>query len=135
MPLITRAAKGSKLTHAEVDGNWAYLDERTRPTMTSKYSVVGPLSVIPGVSRWYPDREVLITGMYFSVGTASTSPVSVAARLNGGSALGGTPLALAPGGHKSATRSLNTVMTPDDYLTLDVNASGGADMVVTFTYK
>lgn len=135
MPLILRAVKGSKLTHDEVDGNWAYLDERTRPTMTSKYSVVGPLAAIPGTSRWYPDREVLLTGMYFSVGTTSTNPVAVTARLNGGSALGGTPLTLTPGGHKSATRSLNITMTPDDYLTLDVDASGGADMVATFTYK
>jgi hypothetical protein len=110
-------------------------DVDVTPTLTSKYSVVGTLTNQTGTSRWYPDRTILLTGMYFSLGTASTSEIAVTAKKNNVSIMPIGPLVAVAGAYKSEILAFNLTMTPDDFLTVDVAASSGANMAVTFTYK
>lgn len=96
-----------------------------------KFNVVG--YVVAGLltPRWYPERDMTLTGAYFSLGTAGSAQFDV--RKNGASVFPGAKPTTA-NANKSTVVALNISLTPTDYLTVAVVAAGGADATLCITY-
>ena len=104
--------------------------------LVSKYTIVGTILSGTGTPRWYPDRDVTLLGVYFSLGTTgSVLDVTIDVLKNGTSILSGTYPTCYTGTHKSTSVALSTTITTSDYLTIDVTAADGADMLVCIQYK
>lgn len=98
----------------------------------SKFVIVGTLALLTGTPRWYPDRSVTISSVYFSLGTAGTATIDVLK--NGASIFSGSkPQTTAA--NKSSIISVSVAMTTSDYLTVSVNTAGGADATVYIVYS
>lgn len=101
----------------------------------TKYSADGPLEVATGTARWYPETDITILGVYFSLGTAGTTTTSADVKMNGTTILSTLPSATS-GVYKSTKQELSTSVTETDYLTVDITAAGtGAeDMTLCIVY-
>jgi hypothetical protein len=104
---------------------------------TAKYSFSGLISAGTGQFRWYPDTNITLTGAYLSVGTAPTgSNTQLVIKKNGTEILNGGYVTVLAGTNLGAKFSLNVTMLTTDYLTVDVNTSGGAkDGLLTIQYR
>lgn len=98
----------------------------------TKYAIVGTLQTGTGTPRWYPDRSVTISSVYFSLGTAGTATIDV---LKNGTSIfsGSKPQTTAA--NKSSVISVSVSMTVSDYLTVSVQVAGGADATVYIVYS
>lgn len=109
-------------------------------TKVRTYSVTGilPMNMLPGSARWYPEGNIEVTGVFFSLGTpGSTKACNAMLKRNGVNFLSAAATAAA-GAYKS-----NTVVPPaptadsDDYFTVDVQSLDGyaQNMTVFIHYK
>jgi hypothetical protein len=104
-----------------------------KPPITSSFS--GPIEVVVGNARYYPARDIVITSVYFSVGTAPASGGSVQlnVKLNGLSIFTGALPTLSAGQNKSTIVSVRVPVSTLQYLTIDVPvSSGGASDATVF---
>jgi hypothetical protein len=101
----------------------------------TKYNIVGALGANTGTMRWYPDRSITLSQVYFSLGTAGTGTTTITVKKNG-TAIGGTAPAATSGQFKSSTQTTTDTLTTSDYLTVDVAAgASAADAVVCIVYS
>lgn len=102
----------------------------------ARCSFTGDVAATVGVARWYPDHNITLANVYFSVGTALTAgSLGIDVLKNGVSIFGGgdKPTLLA-GAFKSSVIANNTTLTPDDYLTVSVIGTGtGAQFLTALT--
>lgn len=100
----------------------------------SKFIIVGDLTPQVGTARWYPDRDIALSSVYFSLGTAPTASAVIDVRKNGVSIFSGAKPACSSG-HKSSVIDVAASLTPSDYLTVDVFSASGADATVCIVYS
>ena len=113
-------------------------DSITGALLVSRYTVVGTLAVATGTPRWYPDRNITLTGIYFSLGTAPSGYSCLIDVLkNGASIFSGTYPTCTTGNNLSTTVAVSTTMTTSDYLTVNITAVSGveADMLICIQYQ
>lgn len=97
-----------------------------------KSSFVGDLENLVGSAKYYPESDILIEQMYASLGKESTRLIRIALYKNGTELL--TFFDIQPNTHKTPIGNLNIKLTPADYLTVDLMAEGGADLLFTLVY-
>ena len=102
---------------------------------TSKYSIVGALAVAVGNMRWYPDRSITLSEVYFSLGVAGGSTAQIDVKKNGVSIFSGTYPTVTAGNNLSSTVAVSTTLTTSDYLTVDVLQASGSNAVVVIQYS
>lgn len=99
-------------------------------------SVSGTLATLTGTARYYPPTDTTITGVYFSLGSPSSSGnVTIDIKKNGTSIMGGSYPTVAAGEYKSNAVAISVAVTTSDYLTLDITGAGtgAADMTAWLT--
>lgn len=102
----------------------------------SKYNITGVMSINTGTMRWYPDRNITLSKVYFSMGTSPTSNVVIDVKKNGSSIFSGSYPTCSSGNYLSSSVSISTPMSPTDYLTVDVTAgTTGSDAVIFIVYS
>lgn len=101
-------------------------------TDVAKLFIVGTLTAGSGGPRWYPDRAITISSVYFSLGTAGTATIDVLK--NGTSICSGSPPTVSAG-NKSNVVSVSVAMTTSDYLTVSVLTAGGTNATVCVVYS
>ncbi len=134
MALVYRLVKGSRLTHAELDGNFEDLDDRlvliTPKLLTASFPGAG--AVTTGKPRWYPPSNITLQSMYVTAGVAPTADGVFTLKKNGSSIATNT---LSNGSSKSSATTLTTTLTPSDYLTVDITSiTGGEAFTVLISY-
>lgn len=104
------------------------------PPRVTKYNGIGPISVVSGTARWYPEINGKITGGYFSLGTAGNSVTTVSIKKNGVEIF---LLSAAAGENISNTAAVDIAVLTTDYITIDITAAGpgAADLVVSIKYQ
>lgn len=101
----------------------------------AKFVIVGALSAGALTARWYPDREVTLGDIYFSLGTVPANSAVIDVQKNGTSIFSGARPTCSAGQNKSTTVTVSTVLTTSDYLTVFVNAASGADATLCIVYS
>ncbi len=109
-------------------------------TKTRTYNVAGqmPGQMITGISRWYPEGNIQVTGVFFSLGSPGVTLGCTAMLKKNNANFLSANITTAAGEYKSNTAtppSPNAVAT--DYFTVDAQSLGGdaKDMVVHIQYK
>ena len=97
-----------------------------------KSSFVGDLENLTGKSRYYPESDILIKQMFASIGGASNTHTFIRLYKNGTTQL--HEVYLAPNSYKTQVIDVNFKLTPADYLTVDLVADGGSDLLFTMIY-
>lgn len=88
-------------------------------------SFAGPVVTATGTYRYYHPSTTNITGVYISVGTASSSgSVVVDVKKNGTSIFSGTYPTITATNFVSSLVSITSALTSSDYLTIDVTSAG-----------
>lgn len=97
-----------------------------------RYSIVGALTAGTGTMRWYPDADITISSVYFSLGTAGTATIDI---LKNGTSIfsGAKPTVTA--GNKSSVVAVSVAVATTDYLTVAVLSAGGSDATVCVVYS
>lgn len=104
------------------------------------YSVAGsmPPSLVAGTARWYPETNIEVLAVYFSLGTAGvTAGCTAMLKRNGVNFLSANAVTTS-GQFKSTTEVPSSpTATPSDYLTVDAQSLDGLakDMTVFIHYK
>jgi hypothetical protein len=94
----------------------------TDPIMSS---FAGTVATLTGTYRYYHPTTTNITGVYISVGTASSSgSVVIDVKKNGVSIFSGSYPTIAASSYLSSLVSITSAITPSDYLTIDVTSAG-----------
>lgn len=94
----------------------------TDPIMSS---FAGPLTTFTGTYRYYHPTSTNITGVYCSVGTASSSgSVVIDVKKNGTTIFSGTYPTITASNYLSSLVSITSALTSSDYLTIDVTSAG-----------
>lgn len=97
---------------------------------TQIFSFDGIVKPTTGVARWYPYADSTITQFYTSIEYPPLSAVVLQLKKNGVAV--GTPITIEAGSYKSDVVTLSEVVTPTDYLTVDiVSGSSGAGVYAT----
>jgi hypothetical protein len=88
-------------------------------------------STFIGKARFYPDRTIKVTSVFFSLGeAASNSETVIDVKKNGVSIFSGENPTASAGQYRSTEISgLNTTVTPSDYLTVDVITGSDAEFM------
>jgi hypothetical protein len=118
------------------DGKW----KPTTGVQNIRSNFIGDLTPTVGVSRMYPSTQMRLVNVTAAVGTSPEgSSIKVDIKKNGSSILGGTFLTIAAGDNRSAIVPNSTIVTTDDYLTVDIvgigSSKAGSDLVVTISYQ
>jgi hypothetical protein len=104
--------------------------------LVSKYSITGTVSPATTPPRWYPDRNITITSVYFSLGTPNTTGSTIIdVSVNGTSIFSGSLPTCSTNQYKSTVITTSTAVTTSDYVTVTVNQSGGSDATVCIVYS
>lgn len=106
--------------------------------LVAKFNIVGSLASnsITGIaSRWYPEKSVTLTSVYFSLGTAGTGSAVIDVLKNGVSIFSGSKPICSAGQNKSSVITTSVAMTPSDYLTVSIITASGSDAVVCIAYQ
>lgn len=113
--------------------NSAYTSANTNTVvLTKNYNFVGVLSNNTGTIRWYPYKSVIVQSAYITIGTTTTSDISVSILKNGTLT---TTLVLSASQYKTnITTGLNIALSSNDYITVNVSANGGSDLTLTLLY-
>lgn len=102
-----------------------------------KFSVTGTLLPVTGIPKWYPDRTITLSKVYFSLGTISIGSTAIDVKKNGVSIFTG-PLPTATAGNTKSTEIVPTTtsLLITDYLTVDIiTASGGSYLTAVIVYS
>lgn len=90
--------------------------------LVTKYSISGPLAVHTGILRWYPEKSVTISAVYFCTDNSDgVTTTEVDVKKNGTSIFTTTP---SGNGYKSSVVSVSISMVISDYITVDVVQAG-----------
>jgi hypothetical protein len=97
----------------------------------------GEVAVLTGTARWYPINSITLGKVRATISTPPTgSDIVINVNVNGAS-IGTTTIV--DGLNVGTETNLNTVVTPNDYVTVDINQVGsttaGTDLVITFGYE
>lgn len=106
--------------------------------LVAKFTIVGDIAAggITGInSRWYPEKSVTLSSVYFSLGTAPTGTAVIDVLKNGASIFPGSKPTCSSGQYKSSVVNVTVAMTPSDYLTISVVTASGSDAVVCIAYQ
>jgi|GEM_PF-2604948 len=136
------AAGGAYENSIVLVGGKAYLSDGTNwyPLGAEEQRLfsLSDASLITGSARWYPDRNITITSVYFSLGHAAVNSNTVIdVKKNGVSIFSGTFPTAAAGAYKSSVISgLAIALTSADYLTVDVTTgSDGQYLTAVIVYR
>ncbi len=135
-PRLSHVRANFAAAKAEIEALGAMILElSTANKRISKYNIIGLLAINTGTMRWYPEADITITAVYFSLGTAGTSLVEIDVKINGASIFATTKPAASSGLYKSSIQTVSIAVTPSDYLTVDVTHAGAAkDAVICIIY-
>jgi|694.fasta_scaffold00172_211 hypothetical protein len=97
-----------------------------------KSSFVGELEDLTGAARYYPEEDILLTDIWATIGVPSNLGTRINLYKNGNTLL--ESVYIHPNTHKSIIMSNNIRLTPADYLTMDLQATGGSDLLFTAVY-
>ena len=98
----------------------------------AKLFIIGSLTLGSGGPRWYPERSITLSSVYFSLGVAGSAVIDVLK--NGVSVFSGAKPTVASG-NKSSVIAVTTSLTADDYLTVSVLTAGGSNATVCVVYS
>lgn len=108
----------------------------------ASFTMPGTLAVATGPMRWYIPFDAVITGVYFSVGTAPTStPIIVDFNMNGTTIFtdqGNRPQIAVSGFYSGVSTNMDVTAVPaGGYLTVDIDQIGGsnANLMAFATYE
>ena len=85
-----------------------------------------------GVARWYPEKNATISAVYAIIATPSASDINIIIKKNNISA---TSFTLTANAYKTNLSHPTIALTTNDYLTVDIEATGGADLSIIFFYS
>lgn len=109
------------------------------PTFIIRTTFLGTITPpVVGVARWYPDRDITVIGVSFTLSVPhTTGTLDVDVLKDGTSILGGTHPQSAANANKSNAVVCNAPVTSNDYLTINITGDGAGAQVltVTITYK
>lgn len=132
------AAVGAKIKNlALVARTGSYADLIGTPGVviqTSKLTLAGPVSTQNLVARWYPETNITLAEVYFSLGTAPTTSVSIDLRKNGVSVFSGAVPTASAGQYLSTAINLTSSATSADYFTVSVAGTSGSYLVASIVY-
>lgn len=132
-----------ELVHILNDGPYYYTGtewqkvptgEQPAPTFQKTLSMPGTLIVMNGTSRWYPHKNISITKIIASFGTAPVGGgVDIRIKKNNVS----SQSIFATSNYQSVDVSI--ALTTSDYITVDIaqigSTTAGADLSLAFTYS
>lgn len=102
-------------------------------TQTKIYNFVGPINSMVGTVRFYPPQTITVSSIYMAIGVTSSSNTVAAIKKNG-TAVGS--VTLNANSSKSLPVAVSIVVTPSDYLTVDItSALGGQNLNITLVYS
>lgn len=137
---ITKPEEGSPTT-ASVRNNFAAiknsLEALEAREHVSKFNIVGNLADAPavGTSKWYPEKGIVISRVYFSLGTSGTT-TALDVLKNGVSIFDADKPTCSPGLYKSSVVAPATaIVETGDYLTVNVVSPSGSDAVLCIVYS
>ena len=99
---------------------------------TTTLSMPGVLKNTTGSIRWYPPEDIDLNDVLASVGEISNSNIVVTI-LKNGIVLDNT--SIPAGENVSSRKNISGSLTTNDYLTVDIVASGGEDLAVSIRYS
>lgn len=103
-------------------------------TATKQLNFVGPVNISTGITRWYPDVNILIDSVTISSGIAPVSSSLTFVIKKSGTII--STVSLSSGLNISSPITINVPVTTAEYITVDVTSTGGAsDAVLSFIYK
>ena len=85
----------------------------------------GTLTVFTGITRYYPEQDIILGGVYFAIGTTSSlGDVVIDIKKNGTSIMGGVYPTITPTNFKSNIVTISTTILTTDYITVDITSAG-----------
>lgn len=102
---------------------------------STRCTFTGTVVAQVGVARWYPEQRVLVSKVFFSLGIASPSTVSIDVLKNGASIFNGTYPELVSRGNVSSTVEVEVEVHVTDYLTVNVVGGGGEYLTSSIVYS
>jgi hypothetical protein len=85
----------------------------------------GNLVVTTGIARYYPEQDITLSSVYFSLGTSpSSGSVVIDIKKNGTSVMGGVYPTITPGNYKSTSVVIGVTLSTSDYITVDITSAG-----------
>lgn len=97
-----------------------------------KSSFVGDLENMVGTVRYYPECNIQIEEMWITFGRPSPLPCSLKLYKNNTDLL--ADLYIPPNTRRTNNYTTKHILTPSDYLTTDIEASDGSDLLFTMVY-
>ncbi len=117
-----------------VSGNQVAIDT-TIVTSIAKLTYFGALAITVGDLRFYPDRNITLSKVYFSIGIAGSAAITIDVKKNGVSIFSGSVPTCTAGNFLSSVISVSTAITTADYLTVDISSVvSGSDLVAHVVY-
>ena len=118
--------------------SWGTANVSVSVVQTKTYTIPGSITVSTGTVRWYPDASITVTGAYVSVATApvgSSAQFSIKKTTSAASTTTLATISVSAGAYKSSISSFSSLITTEDYVTIDVISTGNASTAsVTITY-
>ena len=118
--------------------SWGTANVSVSVVQTKTYTIPGSITVSTGTVRWYPDASITVTGAYVSVATApvgSSAQFSIKKTTSAAATTTLATISVSAGAYKSSISSFSSLITTEDYVTIDVISTGNASTAsVTITY-
>ena len=139
LPVAAPSVTGYVLTSTTAGVmSWAAVSGGASVVQTKTYTIPGSLTVSTGTVRWYPDASITVTGAYVSVATApsgSSAQFSIKKTTSVPATTTLATISVSAGAYKSSISSFSSLITTEDYVTIDVISTGNASTAsVTITY-
>jgi hypothetical protein len=95
----------------------------------AKLTFQGEVAPQIGVARWYPDRNITLKEIYFSLGVAGSTGITIDVKKNGATIFSGPAPTLTAGTYISTRVASNVTLTPDDFLTVDIKSGSSGSFL------
>jgi hypothetical protein len=103
-----------------------------KPSDIRIFNLIGTLVPMLGTVKFFPDKTIVITEAYLSIGVNSQEEVTVNVNKNG--IMVGS-ISLPPDTEKSDKQPLPLTVTENDYLTVDLLTTGGKNLNLIMVYS
>lgn len=132
MNLITRASKGSLLTHQDQDNNLLQLKAGIEAAAENSFlaQFVGAVKAMIGDQKYYPRKAITISNIFAYLSGVATVDVVAQVKLNGGT----VKTITIPAGSDKVTIPANIAVAIGGYLTVDIVSGTGNNLSIRFDY-
>lgn len=94
----------------------------------------GAYDVFTGTARWYPSKNVVLTSVSLTLGGVGTVDAIFNVAKNGVALFSGSKPTVTLGNHTGTPVTLDELITPSDYLTINCEQKAGTDAVLRLDY-